>query len=202
VGALVLFLLTCVVTALKRPPAVRDSMLPGLIEYFVILLVVLGIAVDRLSRWMIIEIDQHDLAITRRGSIVRGTRRYAWPREDVLDVHVNHFNHKLIVRVRGRDFLELFVSTNRDVANFVGMRVAGALAATYEPGAAPAVTPNAAAGMAFSAGSPILVLLGCAIAVVGIVCLLLLPPLGIALLVAAAVPLGLAFGTQEKDVWV
>jgi hypothetical protein len=200
---LVAFLGICVALGLQRPRTEWNSMIGGFVEYFVILLIVLSVAADRLSRWMVIEIDDRSLAIMRRGSIVCGTRRHTWPRADVLDVHVNRFNHKLIVRVRGRDFLELFISTNRDVANYVGTKVAAALAGTYEPGEpAAAGTPGETTPRApRPAVRPVLMLLGCAMAVSGIVCLLLLPPLGIGLLVLAAIPLGLAFGTQEKDVW-
>jgi hypothetical protein len=199
----VLFASNIVPPLLHRPVRWED-VYPPLIINGLFATCLLGMAYHRLYRWTLFEVTADRFRIIPWG-VLGGASPGDWPRGDILEARANAFNGKLILRIRGQDPLEVFVSANRKVAQFVADQLADALTRQYE------VAPNSAQvatigdGNWRSASSRQRTATNAAIYMM--LALLLVawcvwPTVGLVLLAAiflAAIPLGISIGTQRKD---
>jgi hypothetical protein len=166
------------------------------------IVVILAFAYVRLHRWLrfVVTADRFYL-IRRVGGLPETTT--SWLRTRLLAVSVSSANGKLLLRILGQDTLEIFVGTDRAVARDIAETLEAALREPFEPVdtmaapipeyAVPAVSRRARrlALAAVTVIAPLLVLLFVFAPNVGNVVLI-----GVIL---AAIPLGIRYGTQDKD---
>ena len=149
----------------------------------------------------------------------RGVRRMEWPREKVAEIKLNSSSGKLIVRVAGVAFVELYLGPNRELNAYVAETLAGALreplrarpvdpAPEDDAAQAPAdvgTTGPSRDGVRSRTTRRWLLAAAAVMAVGGGSMMFFEPPLGppgFYLLLFAAAPVGIAMGTQDKDFYV
>jgi hypothetical protein len=189
---------------LHRPPQ-WDNVLPPLIVDALFVTCFVSMAYYRLYRWAAFEITAERFRFIPWG-VLGGASLGDWPRVDVVEARANAFNGKLILRIRGQDPIEIFVSANRRVAQFVAEKLAEALARSYEPAPLsaqpatptvfavnrlPACWQRTATSAAIYAMLALLPVVWCMWPTVGLLLL--------GTVILAAIPLGICLGTQRKD---
>jgi hypothetical protein len=160
--------------------------------------IVLTMAYLRLYRRVTFEVTANRLRFASQ-NLLAGTGD--WPREDVIEIRLNEVNGKLIVRARGRDMSEFFISPERQVTRYVIEQLNAAMKKAYEPVpvAAPFAPINENKAIAIRRS---LSVLAYGLLAIFVVIWILYPQSGqilLALLIVAAVPLGIWLGTQKKD---
>ncbi len=133
-----------------------------------------------------------------------GVRRSAWPRSAVVDVRTNRLENKLVLKITGQDPLAVTVAPS----------LAGTEAVMHELIASLTVIPTAPPGdqLAPPAGTPglpprsstraTLVWVAIGLILFAAFAMPFNPPVGCAMVVAAAASAGIAVGTRDKDLWV
>jgi hypothetical protein len=86
------------------PPGCRRARGSGALIFMVLL------AIERVHRRMSFEVTPFALTTIRRGPF--GSGRMVWPRASLLQVHLNRFNKKLVVR-RARIPVGIAIGTRR-----------------------------------------------------------------------------------------
>ena len=160
----------------------------------------------RLRRRIVLEVARDTVSATHVSGRGNG-RRVEWPRAKVAEIKLNPTNGKLIIRVAGTDFVELYLGPNVRLNAYVADLLATALHAPVGPATAFGNDDAAAVRPGFDGvrSAPLRrVLVGVAgvMAVAGIVLMFLPlpgPPLGMYLLIFASAPAGIALGTHERD---
>ncbi|HEY7086772.1 MAG TPA: hypothetical protein VH518_01705 [Tepidisphaeraceae bacterium] len=143
--------------------------------------------------------------MTRRGT----TRRQLIPRTRVGEVKLNPSDGRLFIRVIGREFIELFVSPDRDVTRWIAKELSSAMSTIpisdarpveeLDPATGP--VPPLPHGRTRSALLGATMLLVCAAAVVTFLFPRAAVMIWFAFLILAAVGVGIALGTQRKEYW-
>ena len=175
-----------------------------------LLWVILG-AWHRLRRRVTIEINGRTVSVTHLSGRGPG-RPVEWPRAKVSLIKLNAGNGKLVIRVTGVAFVELYLGPNRELNGYVANLLAAAL---REPvAAAPVEAPQPPAmrveriggdGVASRRAKGALLALAAVMAAAGVI-VMLLPfpgaPAGIYLLIFSMAPVGIALGTQDKEYYL
>lgn len=212
-GILALFVATGAFITFRtadRGPLVANSIMYGAALLWVILA-----AWHRLRRRIVLEVTRSTVSATRLSPRGAG-RRVEWPREKVAEIKHNPSNGKLVIRVAGVAFVELYLGPNRELNAHVADVLAAALreppraeataaAAGEPPLGAAAGTPAAVDGVHSRGGRRALLAVAALMAVAAVVMMFLPFPAGVIggyLLLFAAAPVGIALGTQEKDFYV
>jgi hypothetical protein len=132
-----------------------------------------------------------------------GTRRSAWPRSALLEVRVNRLANRLVLRLAGQDPLELNVGPNPTTTERVMHEmIASMTVIPVAPADQQVVAGDPAGGLSPSPARSLLLYASVGLMALGIVCLSIPPHvLGCYAFLAAAVPAGIAFGTQRKEIW-
>lgn len=185
-----------------RVPTWEPAVLTPVGLYSALFVVVSWHAWKRLRTRTVLRVTHDEVTI----ALVSPTGRShttAWPRRQVTDVKVNPFSGRLLVRAQGREMVEYKLSPNREVTDWVARVVHDAIVGgdfqpdTLAAGPAKPLTVPFTSGPARS----VLSAAGTCLALAGAL-LLIIPgtrPLGLLLMVVAAVPLGIVLGTQEKE---
>ncbi len=192
-----LVVLLCNIPALPRsdwPPLLLNV---GL--YLLMLLALLAWGYIRTRRRIAFEVTPGALVLTVIPPIGSPSAT-AWRRHELREVRYSPINGKVLVRVTGKDLLEIFVSTNRRVAEHVGDSVGAALrdtpAGDFPPDALPLAPIEASRGQRVRrriAIAACVVLAGAAVAMMFLVPMAMWPYLFI--------PAGIMLGTQKKEYW-
>jgi hypothetical protein len=185
------------VAALRRPD---PAAIPALAFVGIALFLVLLMAFFRLRRRLMLEVDQHQLSIRTSHPWLVAPR--AWPRASVAEVRQNRTTGKLMVRITGKDHVDVFVSPVHEVTAWVARTVDDALRGT--PGSATS-SPRAERGVPGRGWRIVLIATGCAMIAGAIgLCFLGFPwvILAVYVLIFSAAPFGLALGTQEKEFYL
>lgn len=174
--------------------------------YGMALTCVVLVAVERLRRRIAFEVTADRFGFVF-SNVRRAFRAASWPRDKVADVRLNPQNGKLLIRVTGIDLVELYLGPNRQVNTFVAETLAGALHETFATAAGDDPASQSPAGPP-SIGGPagparwLLLGAGAALLLLGLA-ILVYPwpyrPLAFYAMVAAGVPFGIVYGTQDKD---
>lgn len=167
-----------------------------------VIFAVLVMAVSRLCRWLTFEVSADRLRFVPRWSFGSASRA-DWARADVLEVKQNLSNGKLLMRTRGEDMLDIFISPNREVTAYVVARLNEAMGRTFEAGPREAVEPVRPPASARARRGAMAAIYAASAVVV--VVWFVWPTAGAILLfagMAAAVPMGICMGTQKKDFWI
>jgi hypothetical protein len=188
-----------------RSPVYEPSVLPPIGIYGSLFVLVAWHAWRRLHTRTVFRVTHDELTITLLSARGRG-RTATWARREVTDVKVNSFSGQLLVRAHGREMVEYKLSPSREVTEWVAETVSAAVVdGKFKPDAGDA-GPAKLLTIPFTTGPArsILSAMGTCLALGGAL-LLLVPgirPLGLLLMIVAAVPLGMVLGTQEKKFYV
>jgi len=127
-------------------------------------------------------------------------RTDSWPRSQIGSAHRNASSGQLIIRITGRDLRDVYVNPNRQVVDFVCAELTQALSATYTDPAP--LAPNAPIPEAQRATRPIIrVSWILSVVVTALFVLTYFVPWIFWAGIVAAIPMGIYFGTQEKEYW-
>jgi hypothetical protein len=136
-----------------------------------------------------------------------------WPRAKVAEIKLNSSNAKLIVRVAGVAFVELYLGPNRALNAYVADVLAAALREPMSANVIDAAGERQGAvetrthfdGVSSRRLRHALLAVAAVMAAAGLV-IMFLPitgaPAGVYLIVFASAPAGIALGTQDKDFYV
>jgi hypothetical protein len=189
--------------------------LPSLAVYGGGLLWVVLAARHRLRRRIVLEVSGRAVSATQTSG-GRAGRRREWPRAGVSEIKLNPGNGKLIIRVTGVAFVELYLGPDRALNAHVADTLAAALReplrALPASGAessqiAPPAHPPTHDGVRSRALRRVLLAASLVMAAAGaLLTFLPLPlparPMGFYLLLFSAAPAGVALGTQDKEFYV
>jgi hypothetical protein len=179
--------------------------LSNTVIYGGVIVAIVALAYVRLHRWLrfIVTADRFYL-IRRVGGLSETTT--SWRRTRLLAATVSAVNGKLLLRILGQDTLEIFVATDRAAARHVAETLEAARNERFEPVTSAGVAPvldrppspsrraqRLALAAATAAGAilAILFLIGHPVA-----------QIALAAAVLAAIPLGIRYGTQDKDYYI
>jgi hypothetical protein len=199
----------------------RREALGGILFHVIVLAAVVAFGFVRLRRWLRFVVTAERFFLMRRLAGM-GETVTSWPRDHVLAATVSGGGGEtgggggtLVLRILGQDTLELFVSTDREAARRVAQTLEAALhepfmtvAAVTGETSADAQRAPAAAEAAAAAVSPRgrrFAMVGVYAVIATLVVLFYFAPVAgaivLAVAVIAAIPLGMRYGTQEKDYW-
>jgi hypothetical protein len=160
----------------------------------------------RLRRRVVLEVTRDTVAATHLSG-GKPRRRVAWPRAKVLEIKLNSSNGKLIVRIAGADFVEMYLGPNRELNAYVAEVLAAALREPVRPASSDAGsesdtgTEGSFDGVRSRAWRRVLLVIAGVMLTAGVV-LMVVPvtaaPLGFYLLIFASAPAGIALGTRER----
>ena len=168
----------------------------------------------RLRRRVALEVSSRTVARTCLSGRGPG-RRVEWPRTRVREIKFNSSNGKLIIRVTGVAFVEVYLGPNRELNRHVADILSAALRSPLP--AEPVTAAEAARHLHADAGETLhsgvrsrglrraLLTLSILMAAAGLVMVFLPLPMhaiGFYVLIFAVAPAGIALGTQEKDFYV
>jgi len=210
IASIVLIAIPSVMTVayLIAPGGAWGAVLGNWIMYGGVLAIVLARARYRLSRRIVFEVTPEHLIFSRPGA--GGGSNAAWPRHRILAVKRNAYSGLLLLRIAGEDTREFYVSPDRRVTEWVAKTLDEALHEDVPPLASMACAPTAAPhgpasvppAAAPQRGSGVTIALG-VLALIGAVSFFLFGGAWCAIvelgLLLAAIPAGIAFGTQDKD---
>ena len=132
-----------------------------------------------------------------------GLTRSAWPRSALLEVRLNRLSNQLVLRLAGQDPLEVGVAATLAATELVMHELIASL--TVIPAAPPhqqQVSIDTAGGLPPSPLRSLLFAMSVGLMALGVVCLFIPPHVpGCYVFGLAAVPAGIAFGTQRKERW-
>lgn len=174
--------------------------IPSLIACGAALFALALVAVHRLRGRLAFELDSKQLVL--RNSLQAGSR--SWPRGNIAEIRMNRSNGKLLIRVRGRELIDVDISPSREVTEYVAVVLNDALRVA---------PPRPTALATDSCLPPTTAMIGRAIGVFGFGVLFaasvvmmfvggIMAVLGVYLMLFSVVPLGIAFGVHEKEFYV
>lgn len=205
IGALVCTLVLLAANEWRRGTA--DLIGPALAAamYGGILVLLFGLAWRKLSQAKIIELDSSKFTVERVSRSGKVLSRVSWPRHLIGGAKYNVSSGKMVVRIIGIDMLDIEISRNRQVTEYVARSVDVALQEIPAVGHSPqtgshrpvtSASPPLRRGRARTAliaTSTVLCLAGAAMLFTSIA------PAGFYLMLASIAPLGIALGTQPRD---
>ena len=204
-GAVLAVLLTIIVATSYRAGDWAALVINGILYGGGLVWVVLA-ARYRLRRRVVLEVTRDAVAATHLSG-GKPRRRVEWPRAKVLEIKLNSSNGKLIVRIAGADFVEMYLGPNRELNAYVAEVLAAALLEPVRPASSDAGsesdtgTEGSFDGVRSRAWRRVLLVIAGVMLTAGIV-LMVVPvtaaPLGFYLLVFASAPAGIALGTRER----
>jgi hypothetical protein len=204
VGLLVYALILPLFELFDRSRPADPGLLIPVCLYGPLRLLVLWHAWSRLRTRTMLRVTRDVLTIARVSPAGR-CNPVTWPKRIVTEIKRNPFSGKLLVRATGREMTEFPLSPNRDITDWVADTVRhGVFEEEFEcadvTDRGPLDSLKAAARRTHTRS--VLSAIGFCLATVG-VALLVVPGLipfglGLGLIFIAAVPLGIAMGTQEK----
>jgi hypothetical protein len=163
--------------------------------YWLALLCVVLVGVGRVRRRVLLEVSagHFSLAFMNRSRV---THRWTWPRRKIREVRGNTVNGKLLIRVTGEDLVEVYVGPYAEVGKSVAATVSAALDENFEspPSSSEAIAPSSVG----TAGFPRTVLLALGFMFLAAAVAIVAYPWPYRPLAFAAIPFGLAYGTQDK----
>jgi hypothetical protein len=180
-----------------RPIIWQPIVINGLL-YGTGLVGVIGTSWYYARRRVILEVTSEHLTLIVIPPAGSGGRSHRWPRGKVGRVGLNASNGKVAIHIVGQDMIDLFVSPNREVANWVAEMVNAAVHGGVHGNVpremtVPAPPPASKWGLRIAAG------LSIALGLSGVILFLMSYPGALCLMLSAAIPVGIAYGTQEKD---
>jgi hypothetical protein len=190
------------VVALHAATFVRDSsrdpqgVIPPLILWSIVLAGWLAYGVVKLHRWRIFTVTAARFSITTRIGSGRG-RTVSWPVGNIAHIKRVVASEHMLVRVIGRDWLEFAVSPDPAVTSFVADALDHALHAGLLPVPIPAaqsVKPVQPVHQASPATRAANIFLAVAFAA-----LCLVFPVVMLIAVVASIPLGIWYGTRDRE---
>ena len=204
-GAVLAVFLTIIVATSYRAGDWAALVINGILYGGGLVWVVLA-ARYRLRRRVVLEVTRDAVAATHLSG-GKPRRRVEWPRAKVLEIKLNSSNGKLIVRIAGADFVEMYLGPNRELNAYVAEVLAAALREPVRPASSDAGsesdtgTEGSFDGVRSRAWRRVLLVIAGVMLTAGIV-LMVVPvtaaPLGFYLLVFASAPAGIALGTRER----
>lgn len=183
----------------------RDATLFVALEHIAIAVVIIAFAIRRLRRYVILEIDPHELRVVQ---VYTGVPKLikSCPRDRIGNVHVNASNGKLLIPMQGEGFSEILLTASKAMNAWICDRVvetlqAKAQAASVDPELwyASALLSEETSKRVARERKVLLRLAGIMLAVGTVVMFTPIFPLGILLWLFSIAPLGMAMGTQEKE---
>src|SRR3954462_9953679 len=175
------------------------------IMYLAITLIVVALALQRLRRYVILQVGADELRLLH---VRHGTPRevHHWRRSQLSDIHVNRSNGKLWMRVEGTDPVEVVLTPSMSVNQWISDRVNASLNAVAS-GTQQDVSLSYASALNLETSatkSKLIrrILLGTSLAMTALgIAALFTPigPVGCYLVLLAGAPAGIALGTQKKE---
>ena len=134
---------------------------------------------------------------------VFGLHESAWPRSALLEVRVNRLANRLVLRLAGQDPLEVDIGPDpATVERVMHELIASMTVIPIAPKDRQTIAGHCSGGLPPSPARSLLLYASVGLMALGIVCLFIPPHvLGCYAFVAAAIPAGIAFGTQRKEFW-
>jgi hypothetical protein len=181
------------------------GLLPGMLSnvacYGIALLGVLLLAYARLHRWTTFTVTADRLLLNMR-TASRGGRTTSWPRGRIGQVRALTDRGKISIQIISEDLLEVFVSPKESEIRLVARTLDEALATKLEP--SQAVSSPAPARPVVPRRARKWRPVEIAVAMVGAVIFMasIYIPALFFVMVVAAIPLGLWFGTQDKEYYL
>jgi hypothetical protein len=173
--------------------------------YFALLTVLVIYLWQCWRSWIVLDVTPSELVVSRRTS--RATRQRRWPRTQIGEVRRNRSSNKLFVRIVGQEFVEIPISPDKDVVEYVAEEINSALWSL--PLSAQALSsriadsPPAAMPQGRSRNALLIAAIGIAACAVGMLFMgMPWSVLSIYIFAAAGIPAGIAMGTQGKKFWV
>lgn len=191
---------------LQSPPPRNYWFLIGIGQFTLPLIILLGTAWRRLKTRITITVTPSTFRIAR--SVRSGKpSETTWRREEIGAVRYNVTDQQIAIWITGKDIVDLFVSVNSEVTKWIACELDAAvkdLPLAVAPQGAPvpisvtdvlAPLPRGRARSALIAIAIVLILLA------GAAVFTPYPAISIALLLVAAMLLGIALGSQKKEAW-
>jgi len=184
-----------------RTPGVDDVM-PGLILWSIVLAGWVAYGVVKLHRWRIFTVTASRFVMTTRIGSGRG-RTVSWPVGRIANIKRVPAGEHMLVRIIGHDWVEVAVSPDPGVTSFVADILDHALHAGLLPVPIPAAQPGDAskpvepvqpAGRTSPVGGPSMAFLALSFAALCFVF-----PVFLLIAVVAAIPLGIWYGTRDRE---
>jgi hypothetical protein len=190
----------------RSAPSVDPALAFPLCLYGSLLALVLWHAWSRLRTRTVLRVTRDALTVARVSPAGR-CNPVTWARQIVTEIKRNPFSGKLLVRATGREMTEIPLSPNRDITDWVADAIRqGVFEGEFEPADISDGGPKDPlnAGTRRAHVRSVLSALGFGLATIGVVLLLApgLMPIGLGLIFISAVPLGIAMGTQKKELYV
>jgi hypothetical protein len=203
-AAFLLYGLVGSVAAFANSPRQWDALIPNGVLFGGGSLLMALFIVERLRRRIVFDVAHDNVTLVFYGLF--GAQRRVWPRVDVTDVHMSAYSKKLVIRVRGHDLMEFDLGSDQDLNRRTADELAAAIAHPPAPSALPPQARAVPVGNRSAVQSAVVRRICVAIAVViAVVAIGVMTQVGFAafpLLLFTAVPLGTAYGTQEKEFYV
>jgi hypothetical protein len=159
-------------------------------------------AAERLRRRLVFEVTHSHFNLVFHGLL--GTQRRTWPLTAIREARLNQFTKQLIV-IRGEGALEIYLGFDAAANQRVADELSAAIVNPPEPSDMPAQrrsTPAPVVSNRLVATRRICMGISLAIIVLAIWAMMQVGIVAYPLLFFAAVPLGIAFGTQEKEYYI
>ena len=190
------------VTLLQGSSRGMADVTPGLVIWSIVLAGWVAYGVVKLHRWRTFTVTASRFVMTTRIGSGRG-RTMSWPVGLIANIKRVPASEHMIVRVIGRDWLEFAVSPDPGVTSFVADTLDHALHTGLLPVPIPVTQPGDAgdpvepvrlAGRASPVGGPSMAFLAISF---GALCFVF--PVFLLIAVIAAIPLGIWYGTRDRE---
>jgi hypothetical protein len=181
-----------------------EDILPGFVQFALALVIIWAFALSRLRQRSEYSVRNGRLMIRRFHGRRKG-RRVSWPTSSVEEIRFSPISGKMIVRIRGEDSRELFVSSDPKMVELVAKSLSAAL--HDGSGVAPADTSEEDNAEIRGAQRRKRIALGIAgvLSALAFLAMIIFPPLAGAwfyLFLPAAIPAGIALGEQPHKFWI
>lgn len=205
IGAIItlgFFTLFPLLAALMSPASERAGPLVAAIEYGAILAVVIAFAVIRLQQQFILEITRDTFSLTRVDG--RSRRTWIYRRDAITNIHAGSIKGVLIIHVRGKDMIELPLSRDARVSEQASDALNAAIKRDMSPLDRTLPVGLISQPSISSTMRKLLVATSIGTAIIGTLAGMhwQFPPIAVFAFIAALAPLGIAFGTQEKEYYM
>jgi hypothetical protein len=180
--------------------------IPSLMLYSLALAMIVYLAVYRLRRRLVFELDHNELRI--RSSLPAPGAAHAWKRQNITEIKLNAFDGKLLIRAHGRDMVSIDTGPRQRVTQWIAQRLTEELHEPVNAASVDVPTPapeQPAAPRSARRGRSLLLALSACMFIAGVgLCFVRLPwpVFGWYLILASAAPAGIALGTQEREYYI
>jgi len=180
------------------------ELIPVYIQIVLALLIIWWVAAVRLCVRVLFAAQGGRLAITRLSGRSPG-RRQSWMCSDVEEVRYSPKARKLMIRFRGQDPISIFVSPQQPIGELVADTITAAIrdGSINEPTDSMHEDEQEQRQHRWNRNVCLTIALG--LAASAVVLMIVFPvamPASFCLLMAAAIPAGIALGTQDKKFWM